>query len=222
MSTNRNHAVDIDREPPMLTKLTELVLASGNQGKRREFERLLSPLGVTVLDQASLGVTPAPEPHQTYVENALAKARHASALTGKPALADDSGLSVHALDGAPGVRSARFATPVQGLTQDAANNAKLIGALSGASTREAMYVAILVLVRQPDDPLPIIAQGFWSGEIVDQPRGEGGFGYDPHFWLPSLGQTAAELTPEVKNTLSHRAIATQALIATMRQFSLIG
>ncbi len=209
-------------EPPIeRLMLTELVLASGNQGKRREFERLLLPLGVAVWDQASLGVTPAPEPHETYLENALAKARHASALTGKPALADDSGLSVSALGGAPGVRSARYAAAVAGLTQDEANNAQLVRALSGAATREAMYVAILVLVRRADDPLPIIAQGFWEGEIIDQPRGEGGFGYDPHFWLPDLEQTAAQLTPEIKNTLSHRALATQTLIAAMRQFDLI-
>ena len=211
----RQHSV----RPPMLT---ELVLASSNQGKRREFERLLLPLGVTVIDQASLGVEPAPEPHATYLENALAKARHASALTGKPALADDSGLSVSALGGAPGVRSARYAEPTAGLSQDAANNAQLVRALSGVSHREAMYVALLVLVRGPEDPLPIVAQGLWVGEIIDQPRGEGGFGYDPHFWLPALGKTAAELEPEIKNTLSHRAIATQLLLAAMRQCSLIG
>lgn len=202
--------------------LTELVLASSNQGKKREFERLLMPLGVTVLDQASLGVEPAPEPHMTYVENALAKARHASAVTGKPALADDSGLCVPALGGAPGVRSARYADPVLGKSQDMANNAQLVRSLQGIADRRAMYVALLVVVRHPDDPLPIIAQGLWVGEVIDQPRGEHGFGYDPHFWLPERQHTAAELSPDVKNTVSHRAIATEVLLAEMRQQSLIG
>lgn len=202
--------------------LTELVLASSNSGKKREFERLLLPLGVTVLDQASLGVAPAPEPHVTYLENALAKARHASEMTNKPALADDSGLCVPALGGAPGVRSARYADPVQGMPQDEANNAYLVRSLEGVADRRAMYVALLVMVMQPDDPLPIIAQGLWHGEVIDEPRGQHGFGYDPHFWLAQQAQTAAELDPTLKNSISHRAIATELLLAEMRKRSLIG
>lgn len=201
--------------------LTELVLASSNPGKKREFERLLLPLGVTVLDQASLGVAPAPEPHMTYVENALAKARHASEMTNKPALADDSGLCVPALGGAPGVRSARYADPVQGMPQDEANNAYLVRSLEGIADRRAMYVALLVMVMRADDPLPIVAQGLWHGEVIDEPRGQHGFGYDPHFWLAQQSQTAAELAPELKNSISHRAIATELLLAEMRKLSLI-
>ncbi|MFO7746965.1 MAG: RdgB/HAM1 family non-canonical purine NTP pyrophosphatase [Orrella sp.] len=201
--------------------LTELVLASSNPGKKREFERLLLPLGVTVLDQASLGVAPAPEPHMTYVENALAKARHASEMTNKPALADDSGLCVPALGGAPGVRSARYADPVQGMPQDEANNAYLVRSLEGIADRRAMYVALLVMVMRADDPLPIVAQGLWHGEVIDEPRGQHGFGYDPHFWLAQQSQTAAELAPELKNSISHRAIATELLLAEMRKRSLI-
>lgn len=202
--------------------LTELVLASSNSGKKREFERLLLPLGVTVLDQASLGVAPAPEPHVTYLENALAKARHASEMTNKPALADDSGLCVPALGGAPGVRSARYADPVQGMPQDEANNVYLVRSLEGVADRRAMYVALLVMVMRPDDPLPIIAQGLWHGEVIDEPRGQHGFGYDPHFWLAQQAQTAAELDPTLKNSISHRAIATELLLAEMRKRSLIG
>ncbi|MFY9347808.1 MAG: RdgB/HAM1 family non-canonical purine NTP pyrophosphatase [Orrella sp.] len=201
--------------------LSQLVLATANPGKRREFDRLLAPLGVSVLDQASLGVDPAPEPYTTFLENALTKARHASSKTGLPALADDSGICVSALSGAPGVHSARFAEPMTGLAQDKANNQKLVASLNGVTDRQAMYVAILVLVLSPDDPLPIVAQGSWTGQVIDQPRGEHGFGYDPHFLLPELGLTAAELHAAQKNEISHRAQAMRILINTLRERVLI-
>jgi len=201
--------------------LSQLVLATGNPGKRREFDRLLAPLGVTVLDQGSLGVDPAPEPYGTFLENALTKARHACLKTGLPALADDSGICVPALAGAPGVYSARYANPIAGLTQDQANNQKLVASLNGVADRQAMYVAILVLVLSPDDPLPIVAQGTWMGQVIDHPRGEHGFGYDPYFLLPELGLTAAELSATHKNEISHRAQAMQTLINTLRERALI-
>lgn len=204
-----------------MSRLTQLVLATANPGKRREFDRLLAPLGVTVLDQASLGVEPAPEPYGTFLENALAKARHASVITGLPALADDSGLCVSALFGAPGVHSARFADPVVGMAQDQANNQKLVASLSGVADRQAMYVAILVLILSPDDPLPIVAQGTWVGQFIDHPRGAHGFGYDPHFLLPELGLTAAELDAIQKNKISHRAQAMRLLINTLRERAVI-
>jgi XTP/dITP diphosphohydrolase len=201
--------------------LSQLVLATGNPGKRREFDRLLAPLGVNVLDQGSLGVEPAPEPYGTFLENALTKARHASTQTGLPALADDSGLCVPSLAGAPGVLSARYADPVVGLVQDQANNQKLVASLKGVADRQAMYVAILVLVLSPDDPLPIVAQGIWLGQVIDHPRGEHGFGYDPHFLLPELGLTAAELSAAQKNEISHRAQAMRSLMKTLRDRVLI-
>lgn len=201
--------------------LSQLVLATANPGKRREFDRLLAPLGVTVLDQGSLGVEPAPEPFGTFLENALTKARHASNKTGLPALADDSGICVSALSGAPGVHSARYADPIAGLAQDEANNQKLVASLNGVTDRQAMYVAILVLVLSPDDPLPIVAQGTWIGQVIDHPRGEHGFGYDPHFLLPELGLTAAELDATHKNEISHRAQAMRILINTLRERTLI-
>lgn len=201
--------------------LSQLVLATGNPGKRREFDRLLAPLGVIVLDQGSLGVEPAPEPFGTFLENALTKARHASSKTGLPALADDSGICVSALAGAPGVHSARYAEPIAGMVQDKANNLKLVAGLSGVTDRQAMYVAILVLVLSPDDPLPIVAQGTWMGQVIDHPRGEHGFGYDPHFLLPELGLTAAELGATQKNEISHRAQAMRMLINTLRSRALI-
>lgn len=189
--------------------IQRLVLASGNAGKLREFRRLLEPLGIEVMPQAELGVTEIDEPHSTFIENALVKARHASALARLPALADDSGICVDALGGAPGVHSARFAGDPR---SDARNNAKLIDALRGVADRSAHYYCVLVLVRSPDDPEPLIAEGRWHGEIVDTPRGAHGFGYDPHFFVPALGATAAELEPAVKNALSHRALALKALL----------
>ena len=159
----------------------------------------------------------ADEPHCTFVENALAKARHASQLTNLPALADDSGICISALGGAPGVYSARFACEGNEPKSDLRNNAKMIAQLAGVTDRRAHYVAVLVLLRCADDPQPIIAQGEWHGEIVDTPRGDSGFGYDPHFYLPELKMTAAELAHAAKNRISHRGKALAQLIAMLRQ-----
>jgi XTP/dITP diphosphohydrolase len=189
-----------------------VVLASNNPGKLKEFAELLDPLGIELIPQERLGVPEASEPFVTYVENALAKARHASRLTGLPALADDSGLCVQALGGAPGVRSARYAEHLAGMRSDAENNGLLIRNLAGIADRRARYVAVLVLVRSENDPEPIIAEGIWQGEIVDEPRGANGFGYDPHFYLPALGQTASQLAATEKNRISHRAMALTRLI----------
>ena len=190
--------------------IERLVLASGNEGKLREFRRLLEPLGVALIAQAELGIVPADEPHVTFIENALAKARHASAQSGLPALADDSGVCVEALGGAPGVRSARYAgEPVS----DARNNAALVAALRGIADRRAHYYCVLVLVRHADDPQPILAEGIWHGTIVDTPRGSGGFGYDPHFQDAITGRTGAELPLQRKNALSHRGQAMRRLLA---------
>jgi XTP/dITP diphosphohydrolase len=192
--------------------LSRLVLASSNTGKLREFQRLLSPLGIEVIAQADLEIPDADEPHATFVENALTKARHASQLARLPALADDSGVCVAALNGSPGVYSARYAGEPR---SDARNNAKLIGALAGVADRRAHYYCMLALVRHADDPEPILAEGRWHGEIVDTPRGTGGFGYDPHFLDVSTGLTGAELPLERKNQLSHRGQALRALIARL-------
>lgn len=192
--------------------MRKLVLASNNPGKVREFQAMLAPLGWEVIPQAQLGVSEAEEPHCTFVENALAKARHASASTGLPALADDSGICVDALQGAPGVHSARFAGEPK---SDARNNALLVEKLAGQANRKAHYVCVLVLVLSADDPQPIIAEGEWHGEIVDTPRGAGGFGYDPYFLLPEMGQTAAELDSALKNSLSHRGAACRRLLARL-------
>lgn len=194
------------------TPLRRVVLASGNPGKLREFSALFAPLGIELVPQGELGVSEAEEPHATFVENALAKARHASVHTGLPALADDSGLCVAALGGAPGVYSSRYAQRHGGEKSDAANNALLVRQLAAQPDRRAWYVALLVLVRAADDPQPLIGEGVWHGEIVDAPRGEHGFGYDPHFLLPDLGATAAELAPAEKNRVSHRARALRQLL----------
>ncbi len=201
--------------------LDSLVIASGNAGKLREFDRLFAPLGIKTHSQAAFNVTPADEPFDTFVENALAKARHASAHTALPALADDSGICVPALGGAPGVRSARYAEPEAGVSQDSLNNARLVQALTDSDDRRAFYVAVLVLVMSADDPLPVIAQGLWVGEVRAQPKGDHGFGYDPHFWLPSLGRTAAELEPAQKNEVSHRGQAMQILIGELAKRGLL-
>lgn len=201
--------------------LKDLVLASGNAGKIKEFEALFAPLGVTLISQKSLNIPDAPEPHATFVENALAKARHASALSGLPALADDSGLCVHALGGEPGVHSARYAQVLDGPRSDAANNEKLLTVLRDVTDRRAWYVAVLVLVMRPDDPQPVIAQANWSGEIVDQARGVNGFGYDPYFFLKEEGCCAAELAPEKKNAISHRGLAMRELVAQLRQAGML-
>ena len=193
--------------------ISRLVLASNNDGKLREFRRLLSPLGIEVIPQTELGIAEADEPHVTFVENALAKARHASAHARLPALADDSGICVRALDGAPGVQSARYAGEPK---CDGRNNAKLIEALQGVADRRAHYACVLALVRHAGDPEPIIAEGAWHGTIVDAPRGTGGFGYDPHFLDAATGLTGAELPLERKNELSHRGKAIRALIARLQ------
>lgn len=184
--------------------MRRLVLASDNPGKLREFRELLAPLSIEVIAQRELGVAAAEEPHDTFMENALAKARHASRHARLPALADDSGLCCQALAGAPGVRSARFAGPV---ASDAANNAELVRRLAQTADRRAHYICVLVALRSDDDPEPLVADARWRGEIVADPRGKHGFGYDPHFWLPELGMTAAELEPGQKNRISHRALA---------------
>jgi XTP/dITP diphosphohydrolase len=199
----------------VVSRLERVVLASGNAGKLREFATLFAPLGIDLIPQGELGVPEAAEPHATFIENALEKARHASRLTGLPALADDSGLCVDALGGAPGVYSARYASLDGGEKTDAANNARLVRELAGQPDRGACYVAVLVLVRVADDPRPLVAEGVWRGEIADQPRGDGGFGYDPYFYLPDLGKTAAELAPEEKNAVSHRARALRELLARL-------
>jgi XTP/dITP diphosphohydrolase len=190
-----------------------LVLASNNEGKLREFRRLLAPLAIDVVAQAELGIAEAPEPHATFVENALAKARHASAASGLAALADDSGICVDALGGAPGVISAHYAGEPR---SDARNNAKLVAALQGVADRRAHYACVLVLVRRADDPEPVIAEGRWHGRVIDSPRGDGGFGYDPHFEDAASGLTGAEMALGDKNAVSHRGIAMRALIERLR------
>ena len=191
----------------------KLVVASGNPGKLREFGQLLAPLGWEVVAQRELGVAECPEPHGTFVENALTKARHAARHTGLPALADDSGLCVDALGGAPGVHSARYAGEPK---SDARNNAKLIADLADRADRRAHYVCALVFMRHADDPQPLIAEGEWRGEIIETPRGAGGFGYDLYFLLPDLGRTAAELDAAEKNRRSHRGLALRQLIERLR------
>ena len=194
--------------------MKQLIVASGNAGKLREIGAILAPLGFTVLPQSQFNVPEAEEPHPTFVENALAKARNAALFTGLPALADDSGICVNALAGAPGVHSARYAGEPK---SDDRNNAKLVEALAGNPDRSAYYFAVLVLVRHANDPEPLIAEGRWSGEVVDTPRGANGFGYDPYFLLPDLGKTAAELDPDQKNVVSHRAKALRRLAALITE-----
>ncbi|BBE08660.1 xanthosine triphosphate pyrophosphatase protein [Mycoavidus cysteinexigens] len=194
----------------------QVVLASNNANKLREFTALLAQVDLPLVAQSELGITPAAEPHPTFVENALAKARHAAHLSGLAALADDSGLCVHALQGAPGVYSARFAQRAGGAQTDAANNALLLSELAAHPDRRAHYICVLVYVAHAQDPEPIIAEARWYGEIAKVARGEYGFGYDPLFYLPELGQTAAELAPAVKNTISHRALASELLIKRLK------
>jgi XTP/dITP diphosphohydrolase len=194
--------------------MRQLVIASNNPGKLREFRRLLAPLHIDAIPQSELGIPEADEPHFTFVENALAKARHASALANLPALADDSGVCVTALDGAPGVQSARYAGEPK---SDARNNLKLVAELEGVADRRAHYYCVLVLVHHADDPEPLIAEGRWHGTIIDTPRGDGGFGYDPHFVDAATGLTGAELPLTQKNELSHRGKAIRALIAKLEE-----
>ncbi|WGS49091.1 RdgB/HAM1 family non-canonical purine NTP pyrophosphatase [Paraburkholderia sp. D15] len=199
------------------SSLKKVVLASNNAGKLREFAALFGAAGIELIPQGALNVPEAEEPYPTFVENALTKARHAAKLTGLPALADDSGLCVRALRGAPGVYSARYAQLAGGEKSDAANNARLVEALRGETDRRAYYFCVLALVRHADDPEPLIAEGRWHGEMLDAPRGEHGFGYDPYFFLPALNATAAQLEPAVKNAASHRAIALRQLLARLTE-----
>lgn len=192
----------------------KLVIASNNPGKLREISQILGPLGIEVLPQAAFGVTEADEPHATFIENALAKARHAAAISGLPALADDSGLCVDALGGAPGVHSARYAGEPRA---DARNNAKLLDALGERPDRQAHYYCVIVVMRHAQDPQPLMAEGLWRGEILRSPRGSGGFGYDPLFLDPEFGQTGAELAPARKNLMSHRGKALALLVDALKQ-----
>lgn len=196
--------------------MRKIVIASNNPGKLREIGQMLAPLGIEALPQGAFGVPDCPEPHVTFIENCIAKARHAAAHTGLPALADDSGICVDALNGAPGVYSARYAGEPK---SDARNNQKLIASLQGETNRRAHYYCVMVYLRYPDDPQPIIAEGVWHGEIIDTPRGSGGFGYDPHFFIPALGRTGAELSAEEKNAISHRGQALRALVEKLRHLA---
>ncbi|MFL9609682.1 RdgB/HAM1 family non-canonical purine NTP pyrophosphatase [Methylobacillus sp. Pita2] len=195
----------------------KLVIASGNQGKLREIQALLAPLSIEVLPQSAFNVPEAEEPFVTFIENALAKARHASRHTGLPALADDSGICVNALQGAPGVYSARYAGEPK---SDERNNQKLLQSLDGQHDRHAYYYCIMVLVRHADDPQPLIAEGIWQGEILTEQRGSGGFGYDPLFLDAKTGQTAAELPAEIKNRISHRGHALIKLVQQLERLAL--
>ena len=194
--------------------MKRLVLASSNAGKLREFRELLAPLGIEVVPQAELDVPDAREPHSTFVENALSKARNAARHTGLPALADDSGICAAALGGEPGVHSARFGGEPR---SDARNNERLVELLFNQADRRAHYYCVVVLVRHAEDPEPLIAEGRWHGEVIDGPRGTGGFGYDSYFFVPALGKTSAELEPTRKNALSHRGKAFARLIALLRE-----
>jgi XTP/dITP diphosphohydrolase len=205
--------------------ILRLVLASNNAKKLAELQMLLAPAGVALVAQGLLGVAEADEPFHTFIENALAKARHAARQVGGAAIADDSGLCVDALGGAPGVASAHFAAVTTRVTdreghrrvQDAANNALLLERLHGVADRRARFVSTLVAVRSADDPEPLIAIGRWFGEIALAASGSGGFGYDPLMFIPTLGSTVAELTGDVKNAHSHRAIAAANMLRLLRE-----
>ena len=196
-----------------MDSVQKLVIASNNAGKIAEISTLLAPLAIEVVSQSAFNVSEIAEPFVTFVENALAKARHASRCSGLPALADDSGICVAALNGAPGVHSARYAGEPK---SDARNNLKLIESLQKKTDRRAFYYCVVVLVRHADDPQPIIVDGSWHGEIIAQPRGTGGFGYDPYFFLSEFDKTAAELTTEQKNQISHRGTALGKLVDILR------
>ncbi|HLE67007.1 MAG TPA: RdgB/HAM1 family non-canonical purine NTP pyrophosphatase [Burkholderiales bacterium] len=197
--------------------MKKLVLASNNPGKLREIRALLAPFSIEVIPQADLGISEAEEPHETFLENALAKARHASRACGFAALADDSGLCVAALGGAPGVHSAYYAGGGVRDERDARNNQKLLAELARHAGRDAHYVCVVALVRRAHDPEPLIAEGRWHGSIAREPRGASGFGYDPLFLVPGRGLTAAELSAEEKNRISHRGQALARLVARLRE-----
>ena len=196
--------------------ISKLVIASANPGKLREIQALLAALKISVVSQSELGLSEAEEPHFTFVENALAKARHASHLSGLPALADDSGICVDALNGEPGVHSARYAGEPK---SDARNNEKLIRELANKTNRNAHYYCVLALTRHANDSEPMIAEGIWHGEITATPRGENGFGYDPYFFLRALGKTSAELDPDHKNRISHRGQALDQLLQKLVEWA---
>lgn len=200
----------------MSQHMSRVILASGNVNKLRELRALLRPLGIDVVDQPALDITGAAETAETFIENALLKARHASREAGLAAIADDSGLVVDALNGAPGIRSARFAGEQ---ASDADNNAALMTALAGVPKPRAHFYCAVVFLRHPADPAPLVSTAAWHGHIVKEPRGDNGFGYDPHFYVESLGSTAAELEPQVKNQVSHRGQALRHLCEQMRQLS---
>ncbi|RME32776.1 MAG: RdgB/HAM1 family non-canonical purine NTP pyrophosphatase [Gammaproteobacteria bacterium] len=195
--------------------MKRLVLASGNPGKLRELQALLGGLGLELVPQSALGVEEAEETGLTFVENAILKARNAARQSGLPALADDSGLAVDHLQGAPGIHSSRYA----GEGGDAANNAKLLKALAGVppERRTARFICVAVLLEHAGDPVPLVCEGRWEGRILEAPRGEGGFGYDPLFWVPDQGCASAELPPELKNRISHRGQALRRLRASLEQ-----
>ncbi len=199
--------------------MKKLVIASGNPGKLREIARILAPLDIEAVPQSDFNVPDCPEPHVTFVENCLAKARHASRHSGLPALADDSGICVEALGGAPGVFSARYAGEPK---SDDRNNEKLVADLNGQENRRAHYTCVMVYVRHPDDPEPVIAEGRWYGEIIDTPRGENGFGYDPYFLDPEFGKTGAELDADTKNAISHRGQALRDLVDKLKRLKRLG
>jgi XTP/dITP diphosphohydrolase len=193
--------------------IKKLVIASNNAGKLAEFQALLSPLGIEVVTQAQLGISEAEEPHLTFLENALAKARHVSRASQLPTLADDSGICVPVLNGLPGVISARYSgLPVS----DARNNQTLLGAMKDKTDRRAHYYCVLVLLQHAGDPQPLIAEGQWQGEIAQSPRGSGGFGYDPIFWVPELGRMSSELSREEKAAISHRGLAMKILLEKLK------
>lgn len=196
--------------------MKHIVLASANAGKIREFRALLEPAGYQITPQSELNISECPEPHTTFIENALAKARHAATHSGLPALADDSGICADALGGAPGIYSARYADVADKTQRDAANNAKLNAALAGQDNLQVAYVCVLVYIRHPHDPTPFIAQSFWHGLWLPEARGENGFGYDPYFYLPEYKQTVAQLSADTKNQISHRAQAMQQLFAALQ------
>ena len=208
----------------------QLVVASNNRKKLAELQALLAPAGVALVTQQQLGISEADEPHHTFIENALVKARHAARHTGGPAIADDSGLCVAALGGAPGVASAHYASVIPGTGereiqrafQDAANNALLVERLKGVADRRAHFICTLVALRAADDPEPLVAVGRWPGEILASPSGEGGFGYDSLMFIPALGCTVAQLLPEAKNARSHRALAANQMLALLREVWRLG
>lgn len=201
--------------------MNKIVLASNNSGKLAEFQRLFQPLHIELIPQAQLAIPECPEPYLTFVENALAKARHASKLSQLPAIADDSGICAVALDGQPGIFSARYASSDEQPKSDQANNQKLNQALQSQDNKQIYYVCVLVLVRAFDDPQPIIAEATWHGIWQSEAAGEHGFGYDPHFYLPEYHKTVAQLTNAEKNSISHRAQALDLLVSKMQYLDLI-